>query len=119
MKFERPRVLPALVVIGFFTLVAVVVLGTPEISTAPEGIDFPTTADIGDAFFGEFLGVFEITAVLLVASLVAGVYLALPEKTRREAVRNAVEAKPRVEGDDFVREQEEVDDGSNCVTTSF
>lgn len=111
MKFARLRVLPALVVAGFFVIVAGVTLGTPEIGAAPDVTEFPTTADIGDAFFGEFLGVFEITAVLLVASLVAGVYLALPEETRREAVRKAVKAKPRVESDDIG--QEEVNDGSD------
>ena len=110
MRLERPRVLPMLVVAGFFVIVARVTFGTPEIRTAPEGVEFPTTADIGDAFFAEFLGVFEITAVLLVASLIAGVYLAMPEKTRREAVRKAVEAKPRVESDEL---REEGDDGSD------
>jgi len=110
MKLERPRILPALVVIGFFALVATVTFGTPEIGTAPEGVESPTTADIGDAFFAEFLSVFEITAVLLVASLIAGVYLAMPEKARREAVMKAVEAKPRVESDEL---REEVDDGSD------
>ena len=110
MKFERPRVLPAVVVAGFFALVATVTFGTPEIGTAPEGVEFPTTADIGDAFFAEFLGVFEMTAVLLVASLIAGVYLAMPEEARREAVRKAVEAKPRVESDEL---REEVDDDSD------
>jgi hypothetical protein len=113
VKFARIRLLPALVVAGFFVVVASVTLGTPELTTAPEGVDFPTTADIGDAFFGEFLGAFEITAVLLVAALIAGVYLAMPERTRREAVRKAVEAKPRVKSDDLGREQEGGEDGSD------
>lgn len=111
MNFARPRVLPAVVVAGFFVAVAGVTFGTPGIQTPPEGVDFPTTADIGDAIFGEFLGVFEFTAVLLVASLIGGVYLALPKKTRREAVRKAVEAKPRVESDEL--NQEGADDGSD------
>jgi NADH:ubiquinone oxidoreductase subunit 6 (subunit J) len=110
MRFERPRILPALIVLGFLALVTSVTLGTPEIGTAPEGVEFPTTADISNAFFAEFLGVFEITAVLLVASLIAGVYLAMPEQARREAVRKAVEAKPRVESDEL---REEVEDGSD------
>lgn len=113
MKFARIRVLPALVVAGFFVLVASVALGTPELGTAPDFADFPTTADIGNAFFGEFLGAFEITAVLLVASLIGGVYLAMPEEARREAVRKAVEAKPRVESGDLGREQEGVEDDTD------
>lgn len=100
MKLARPRVLPALVAAGFFAAVAGVALETPETGEESEGVEFPTTADLGEAFFAEFLGVFEITAVLLVAALVAGVYLAMPERARREAVRKAVEMKPRVEGDE-------------------
>lgn len=99
LTFARPRVIPALVAVGFFAVVAAVTLGVPELSTAPD--DFViTTADIGNAFFDEFLAVFEIVAVLLVAALVGAVYLAVPEKTRRDAVRKAVEAKPRVTVED-------------------
>ena len=100
MKVARPRLLPALVAAGFFVAVAGVALETPGAESESEGVEFPTTADLGEAFFAEFLGVFEITAVLLVAALVGGVYLAMPERARREAVRKAVEMKPRVEGDE-------------------
>lgn len=106
MKFARPRVLPALVAAGFFVAVAGVAFGTQEAGTGTEGVEFPTTADLGEAFFAEFLGVFEITAVLLVAALVGGVYLAMPERTRREAVKKAVDMKPRVERDEDRKEGE-------------
>jgi len=105
VKFARPRLLPALVAAGFFAAVAGVAFETPGTGGGSEGVEFPTTADLGEAFFAEFLGVFEITAVLLVAALVGGVYLAMPEKARREAVRKAVEMKPRVEGDDDGKEE--------------
>lgn len=105
MKLARPRLLPALIAAGFFVAVAGVALGTREAGTGTGGIEYPTTADLGEAFFAEFLGVFEITAVLLVAALVGGVYLAMPERTRREAVRKAVDMKPRVEGDDGKEER--------------
>jgi NADH:ubiquinone oxidoreductase subunit 6 (subunit J) len=105
VKLARPRLLPALIAAGFFVAVAGVALGTQEAGTGTGGIEYPTTADLGEAFFAEFLGVFEITAVLLVAALVGGVYLAMPERTRREAVRKAVDMKPRVEGDDGKEER--------------
>jgi len=106
VKLARPRLLPALIAAGFFVAVAGVVFGTQETGSVTEGIEFPTTADLGEAFFAEFLGVFEITAVLLVAALVGGVYLAMPERTRREAVRKAVDMKPRVERDEDRKEGE-------------
>jgi len=108
MRAARLRLLPALFVALVFVGFGSVVLETPALWETPEGIEGPTTGVIGEAFFEEFLAVFELTAVLLVAALVAGVYLAKSEESRSDAVRKAVERKPRVEG-----EGKEVDDGSD------
>jgi len=98
MRTERIRLLPALVVALLFVGFGSVILGS-ALDTPPAGIDGTTTDVIGESIFDDFLASFELVAVLLVASLVAGVYLAKPEQSRREAVREAVRSKPRTDTD--------------------
>lgn len=106
MRVARFRILPALLVALLFVGIGTVVVGSPTFAEPLVGIDGTTTDVIGDALFGDYLGAFEVVALLLVAALVGGVYLAKPEVARGEAVREAVRAKPRVETD------KEVEDGS-------
>ncbi|MFP4189109.1 MAG: NADH-quinone oxidoreductase subunit J [Halobacteria archaeon] len=106
MRAERVRVLPALLVTLLFVGIGSVVLETPALAETATGIDGTTTDAIGNVIFDDFLAAFEIVAVLLVAALVGGVYLAKPDKSRGEAVREAVRTKPRIETD------KEVDDGT-------
>lgn len=96
MKTEKVRVLPALLVALLFVGIVVVVLDTP-LGTGT-GVE-ATTYAVGETIFDDFLASFELVAVLLVASLLAGVYLAKPDESRGEAVREAVSAKPRVEAE--------------------
>jgi NADH:ubiquinone oxidoreductase subunit 6 (subunit J) len=97
VKTARLRPVPALLVATLFVGIAAVALETPALADTPAGIEGTTTDVIGDALFGGFLASFEIVAVLLVAALVGGIYLAKPEASRGEAVREAVDAKPRTE----------------------
>jgi NADH:ubiquinone oxidoreductase subunit 6 (subunit J) len=106
MRAARVRLLPALLVALLFVGIGSVVLETPALAETATGIEGTTTDAIGNAIFDDFLGVFEIVAVLLVSALVAGVYLAKPDEPRGEAVREAVRAKPRVET------EKEVDDAT-------
>jgi len=106
MRAARFRPLPALLVTVLFVGVASVTLGAPSLAEAPAGVEGTTTDAIGEVIFGDLLPAFEVVAVLLVAALVGGVYLAKPDESRGEAVREAVRAKPRVETD------KEVKDGS-------
>jgi NADH:ubiquinone oxidoreductase subunit 6 (subunit J) len=105
MRVARVRVLPAVLVTLLFIGIGSVVLETPALTDAA-GIEGTTTDAIGTVLFEEFLAAFEVVAVLLVAALIGGVYLAKPEETRGETVREAVRAKPRVET------EKEVDDGT-------
>jgi NADH:ubiquinone oxidoreductase subunit 6 (subunit J) len=106
MKTAKVRFLPAALVAVLFIGIASVVLESPSVSDMPAGIEGTTTNLIGNVLFDDFLAVFELVAVLLVAALIGGVYLAKPEESRGDAVREAVDMKPRVE-------TEEVNDGSD------
>ena len=106
MKVARVRLLPALLVAVLFVGIGSVVLETPALAETATGIEGTTTDAIGNVIFDDYLAAFEIVAVLLVGALVGGVYLAKPDETRGEAVREAVRAKPRVETD------KEVDDAT-------
>jgi NADH:ubiquinone oxidoreductase subunit 6 (subunit J) len=106
MRAARVRVLPALLVALLFVGIGSVVLETPALGETAAGIEGTTTDAIGEAIFEDLLSAFEMVAVLLVAALVGGVYLAKPDEPRAEAVREAVGAKPRVETD------KEVEDGT-------
>jgi NADH:ubiquinone oxidoreductase subunit 6 (subunit J) len=106
MRVARVRLLPALLVTLLFVGIGSVVLETPALADAAAGIEGTTTDAIGTVLFDDFLAAFEVVAVLLVAALIGGVYLAKPEESRGETVREAVRTKPRVETD------KEVDDGT-------
>jgi len=96
LELERPRILPGIIALGILISIVAVVFDGSGLWVEPAGIGEPVTPVIGEMFFEEFLSVFEIVAVLLVASLLGAVYLAKPYEEKREAVRRAVEGKPRV-----------------------
>jgi len=114
-ELEPPQPLPAVLALGIFGAVAAVVFDASVLWSEPPGPvgpETPVTPVIGETFFAEFLSVFEIAAVLLVAALVAAVYLAKPHEGKREAVRRAVEEKPLVdatEAEESMRERRESD----------
>lgn len=111
MEFERPRVLPFLIVAGLFLVIAGVALNAGI--AAPAGFEGAVTPLLGLALMTEYVAAFEIVAVLLVAALVGGVYLAKRAPEEHEAVERAVDMKPQVDA----REAEETmgvrDDGSD------
>ncbi|MFP4632676.1 MAG: hypothetical protein ACLFMT_04480 [Halobacteriales archaeon] len=99
MKLQRPRPWHAAVVAGLFAVVARTAADADALVGTPRGVEPPVTAALGETIFDVHLAAFEMVAVLLVAALVAGLYLARPSERRGEVLRATVERKPRVGGD--------------------
>lgn len=116
--FARPKLLPFAVAAALFAVVAAVALDAESFRGEAEGFEPPVTPAIGEALFTTYLGAFEAVAVLLVAALVAGVYLAKPGETREERLEDTVESKLRTDADaareslERRRDDTEEEDGS-------
>lgn len=96
---NRPKAVPFAVAAAFFAVVATVVLEAESLWREPVGHQPPVVPDIAETLFTTYLGAFEAIAVLLVAALVAGVYLAKPEEPRSSRLEDTVDAKIRTDAD--------------------
>ncbi|MDY7081446.1 MAG: hypothetical protein SXQ77_03345 [Halobacteria archaeon] len=97
MELERIKIIPALLVIGLFSMIAGIGMNSPFTTGEASGLTPPVTTALGETMFTDFLAAFEMIDILLVAALIAGVYLAKREKEEMEAVKEAVKSKPQVE----------------------
>lgn len=93
----RPKLAPLAVAAAFFGVVAAVSLDAESFGEEALGFEPPVTPQIGEALFTSYLGAFEAVAVLLVAALVAGVYLAKPGESREDRLEDTVESKLRTD----------------------
>lgn len=112
-----PKPIPFVIAAAFFTVVATVTLGAETLWREPAGLEPPVIPVIAESLFSTYLGAFEVMAVLLVAALVAGVYLAKPDVPREERLEDTVETKIRTDADEAQeslerRRQREDEDGS-------
>lgn len=114
----RPRLAAIAVSAALFAVVSAVALGSEGFGEEAVGFEPPVTPQIGEALFTSYLGAFEAVAVLLVAALVAGVYLAKPGETRESRLEDTVDSKLRTDADEALESLEsrrtdtEEEDGS-------
>lgn len=99
MDLHRPRAIPAMLAGGLFLVLASAGLTTPEFGGESASLPDRVTTALGETMFESFIAPFEIVGVLLLAALIAAVYLAQRGEGKRDAVERAVEEKPRIDAE--------------------
>ncbi|MFB6283717.1 MAG: NADH-quinone oxidoreductase subunit J [Halobacteria archaeon] len=113
MKLNRPKFIPFVLVGSMLTMMVSLNFADSMVGTAGEGMSGAVTDRLGVSLMTEYVLAFEVVGLVLVAALVGGVYLAQRGESKRNAMEEAVEKKPRFEAQEAEATMEVKEDGSN------
>lgn len=106
MKLQKLKPFSALLILVLFLIISGVSFSS--IQSSQVGLDPSITNLLGTELFTNFIGALEILAMLMVSSIIGGIYLAKREG-RQKKVREAVETKPRF---NLKEKEESTEEGS-------